>query len=194
MTQTYTHAAGLQVESHLYDFVQNEVLAQHPNVKADEFWADFAKLLGEFAPRNRALLQKRDDLQAQIDAWHAQNPEFDAARYQAFLREIGYLTDAPAPFQISTANVDRELSEQAGRNWLCRLTMPATRSTPPMRVGAACMTRSTAPMPLPKTANSRPARATIPNAAMPSSPLPARCWTKVCLWFQAATPTLSAMR
>lgn len=114
MTQTYTPAAGLQVESRLYDFVQNEVLAQHPNVKADDFWAGFAELLNEFAPRNRALLQKRDDLQAKIDAWQAENPEFDAARYQAFLREIGYLLDTPAPFQISTANVDRELSEQAG--------------------------------------------------------------------------------
>ena len=114
MTQHYTPAAGLQVETHLYDFVQNELLAQHPNVKADEFWADFAALLNEFTPRNRALLQKRDEIQAKIDAWHAENPQFDAEKYRAFLREIAYLLDAPAPFQIATENVDRELSEQAG--------------------------------------------------------------------------------
>ena len=114
MTQHYTPAAGLQVESHLYDFVQNELLAQHPNVKADEFWADFAALLNEFTPRNRALLQKRDEIQAKIDAWHAENPQFDAEKYRVFLRDIGYLLDAPTPFQIATENVDRELSEQAG--------------------------------------------------------------------------------
>lgn len=114
MTQHYTPAAGLQVENHLYDFVQNELLAQHPNVKADEFWADFAALLNEFTPRNRALLQKRDEIQAKIDAWHTENPQFDAEKYRAFLREIAYLLDAPAPFQIATENVDRELSEQAG--------------------------------------------------------------------------------
>ncbi|QMT33190.1 malate synthase G [Conchiformibius steedae DSM 2580] len=114
MTQHYTPAAGLQVETHLYDFVQNELLAQHPNVKADEFWADFAALLNEFTPRNRALLQKRDEIQAKIDAWHAENPQFDAEKYRAFLREIAYLLDTPAPFQIATENVDRELSEQAG--------------------------------------------------------------------------------
>src|SRR6201999_4169016 len=59
---------------------------------------------------------KRDDLQAQIDAWHQerQGQPLDMAAYQAFLRQIGYLVDEPAPFQISSAKVDAELARLAG--------------------------------------------------------------------------------
>lgn len=114
MNISYIPAAGLQIDFHLYEFINGELLAQHPNVSAEQFWQDFAALLAEFTPRNRALLKKRDDFQAAIDAWHEQNSQADAKEYQAFLRQIGYLLDEPAPFKISTSNVDRELSEQAG--------------------------------------------------------------------------------
>lgn len=114
MSTHYISAADLQVDSHLYQFVNNELLAQHPHVKADTFWQDFSALLKTFTPRNRALLKKRDDFQAAIDQWHRSHPQADAQSYQTFLKELGYLLEQPEPFQITTANVDRELAEQAG--------------------------------------------------------------------------------
>lgn len=115
MAYNYTRAAGLQVDNHLYQFVE-DVLAKHPNVESAAFWQGLTDLVRQFAPRNRALLEKRDRIQAEIDAWHKQNPGAvkDEAAYQAFLKGLGYLVDAPAEFKIATANVDRELSEQAG--------------------------------------------------------------------------------
>ncbi|OYV33205.1 MAG: malate synthase G [Rhodospirillales bacterium 20-64-7] len=83
---------------------------------ADAFWAGLAALFGEFAPRNAALMAKRDDIQAKIDAWHGSHKgqALDAAAYQAFLREIGYLLPEPAAFSIDTANVDDEIARIAG--------------------------------------------------------------------------------
>ncbi|MFC3873104.1 malate synthase G [Neisseria musculi] len=115
MAYNYTRAAGLQVDNHLYQFVE-AVLAKHPNVESAAFWQGFTDLVRQFAPRNRALLEKRDRIQAELDAWHKQNPGpvQDEAAYQAFLKDLGYLADAPAAFKITTAHVDRELAEQAG--------------------------------------------------------------------------------
>ncbi len=115
MAYNYTRTAGLQVDNHLYQFVE-EVLAKHPDVESAAFWQGLTDLVRQFAPRNRALLEKRDRIQAEIDAWHKQNPGAvkDEASYQAFLKGLGYLVDAPAEFKIATANVDRELAEQAG--------------------------------------------------------------------------------
>ena len=107
--------AGLQVDAALADFVDGEVLG--PLGKdAAAFWSGFAALLDRFVPVNRALLAKRDALQAQIDTWHlarAGKP-IDQAEYQAFLREIGYLVPEPSPFQIGTQNVDAEIATMAG--------------------------------------------------------------------------------
>ncbi|MFM5925011.1 MAG: malate synthase G [Novosphingobium sp.] len=107
--------AGLKVDAALAAFVETEVLA--PLGKdADAFWSGFSALLDRFVPRNRALLAKRDDLQAQIDAWHVARAgkRIDQGEYQAFLREIGYLVTEPAPFQIGTQNVDPEIATMAG--------------------------------------------------------------------------------
>ncbi len=107
--------AGLQVDTALAAFVEREILA--PLVQdAETFWTGFAGLLDRFAPRNRALLARRDDLQTQIDTWHlarAGKPIVQT-EYQAFLREIGYLVPEPAPFQIGTQNVDPEIATMAG--------------------------------------------------------------------------------
>jgi malate synthase len=107
--------AGLQVDAALAAFVEREVMAP---LGADmaAFWSGFGALLERFAPKNRALLAKREYLQAQIDAWHlirAGKP-IDQADYQAFLREIGYLVPEPAPFKIGTQNVDAEIAIMAG--------------------------------------------------------------------------------
>ena len=107
--------SGLSVDARLAAFVEGDVLAPlGSNVAA--FWQGFAALLADLAPVNRALLAKRDDLQAKIDAWHLARvgKPIDAQDYQAFLREIGYLVPEPAPFAIGTRNVDAEIATMAG--------------------------------------------------------------------------------
>ena len=107
--------SGLRIDAALAAFIENEVLAPQGKDTA-AFWADFAGLLDRFAPVNRALLAKRDDLQAQIDAWHSERAgePIDQGAYQAFLTSIGYLVPEPAPFQIGTTNVDPEIATMAG--------------------------------------------------------------------------------
>lgn len=106
---------GLSIDARLVDFVQDRALPG-TGLDADKFWADFAALLNKFAPENAALLAKREDLQAQIDAWHIERAgqPHDAAAYQTFLRDIGYLVPEPAPFAVGTANVDPEIATMAG--------------------------------------------------------------------------------
>ena len=106
---------GLKVDKGLYDFVNNEAIPD-TGIQAQAFWQGFASLVRTLAPRNAALLHKRDELQAKIDAWHRQNPGagFDRAKYKAFLSEIGYLVKEGAPFAVSTANVDAEIAQTAG--------------------------------------------------------------------------------
>jgi len=107
--------AGLQVADVLADFVEGEALPG-TGVSPEKFWAGFAAMLGAFAPRNRLLLAKRDTLQMQIDDWHSARAgqPHDAAAYEHFLRDIGYLVPEPAPFTIDTENVDAEVAALAG--------------------------------------------------------------------------------
>lgn len=107
--------SGLQVDAALAAFVDSDVLAPLGH-DAGTFWAGFAALLDRFVPQNRALLARRDTMQAQIDAWHMARPgqPIDQAAYQAFLHQIGYLVEEPAPFQIGTSNVDPEIATMAG--------------------------------------------------------------------------------
>ena len=107
--------AGLRVDAALAEFLEQWVLLPLGR-DAAWFWSGFAALLARFAPVNRALLARRDALQAQIDAWHlacAGQPH-DADAYHAFLREIGYLVPEPEPFTIGTTKVDREICALAG--------------------------------------------------------------------------------
>ncbi len=101
--------AGLNVATELASFVEEQALPGS-GVSADAFWQGLADLLARFAPENRALLARRDDLQAQIDARYTAGETVD----EAYLREIGYLVDAPAPFAIDPANVDAEISTTGG--------------------------------------------------------------------------------
>ncbi|MEZ5681878.1 MAG: malate synthase G [Erythrobacter sp.] len=111
----YVTRAGIETDPQLAAFIETEVLGPLGR-DVDAFWQGFAALLGEFAPRNAALLAKRDDLQAQIDAWHVarKGQPIDQSEYQAFLREIGYLVPEPGEFTIGTQNVDPEIATMAG--------------------------------------------------------------------------------
>ena len=108
-------ANGLQVDRALYDFVATEAVTG-TGLTAAQFWEGFAGLVRDLAPRNRALLTQRDELQTRIDAWnieHRSEPH-DPAAYESFLRDIGYLVPAPEQFAVTTANVDPEIAHIAG--------------------------------------------------------------------------------
>lgn len=94
---------------------------------SDTYWNNFEQVVLDLTPKNKALLAKRDDLQAKIDAWHKTNKGADFAAYKAFLTEIGYIVPDCADFQVTTENVDAEIATIAGvRSWSCRFVMRAT--------------------------------------------------------------------
>ncbi|WBQ14533.1 malate synthase G [Sphingobium yanoikuyae] len=115
MTDRMIERAGLKVAATLTDFIEQRALPG-TGIDADAFWAGTADILARFTPDNAALLRTRDDLQTQIDAWHQvrRGQAHNAAAYQAFLREIGYLVEEPAPFAIGSENVDAEVARMAG--------------------------------------------------------------------------------
>jgi malate synthase len=82
----------------------------------DDFWTGLESIINDLTPLNRALLDKRDDFQEQIDAWHKTHREadWDHQTYVNFLTSIGYLVPEGAPFTIETENVDPEIAEIAG--------------------------------------------------------------------------------
>ncbi|MBB4237210.1 malate synthase G [Rhizobium esperanzae] len=105
---------GLAVETVLHDFLTREVLPGLA-VDADKFFADFSAIVHDLAPKNRALLKKRDELQLKIDDWyHQHGAPTDMDDYQSFLRGIGYLLPEGSDFQVSTQNVDPEIASIAG--------------------------------------------------------------------------------
>ncbi|SIQ88956.1 malate synthase G [Marinobacterium stanieri] len=105
---------GLQVAKELYDFINNEALPG-TGVDVEQFWNRFDSIVHDLAPRNRELLAKRDDIQAQIDAWHRDNRDsFNFDNYKSFLQEIGYLLPEGEDFTATTENVDPEMATMAG--------------------------------------------------------------------------------
>ncbi len=115
MTDRMIDKSGLMVAAPLADFIDTRALPG-TGIAPDAFWAGTAAILARFAPENVALLRKRDTLQAQIDSWHEQRRGqlHDAAAYQQFLRDIGYLVAEPAPFTIGSTHVDDEVARLAG--------------------------------------------------------------------------------
>jgi len=111
----FVSRAGIRIDPRLATFLESEVLAPLER-DAGAFWQGFADLLGVFAPRNAALLAKREELQAKIDAWHSERrgKPLDQGEYQTFLREIGYLVPEPDDFTIGSQNVDAEIATMAG--------------------------------------------------------------------------------
>src|SRR6201995_1254810 len=106
MTDRVT-VGNLRVAQVLYDFVNNEALPG-TDIDPDSFWAGVDKVVTDLTPQNQGLLDRRDELQAQIDRWHKQRVivPVDADEYRQFLSEIGYLQPEPEAFTITTSGVD----------------------------------------------------------------------------------------
>lgn len=106
---------GLQVAEPLHQFVEQEALPG-TGLDADKFWQGFSELVRDLTPTNRALLSKRAEFQQKLDEWHRQHPGpvTDIAAYKAYLKDIGYLVDAPDNVTVTTSNVDTEITQQAG--------------------------------------------------------------------------------
>ncbi|WP_250469194.1 malate synthase G [Caballeronia sp. GAFFF2] len=110
-----TQQHGLKVATSLAKFVEEEAIPG-TDVDTASFWKGFDALVHDLAPKNRALLAERDRLQTELDNWHRGNPGpvRDLRAYRKFLEDIGYIVPAPAGVRATTANVDREIAEQAG--------------------------------------------------------------------------------
>ncbi len=113
MTERTQHG-GLQITTSLYDLVAKAVVGT--GIEADQFWSSFEEIINDLAPKNKALLATRDDLQAKIDAYHTERKgqAHNAVEYKQFLTDIGYLVPEGDDFQITTENVDTEIAQQPG--------------------------------------------------------------------------------
>ncbi|OBJ01997.1 malate synthase G [Mycobacterium alsense] len=116
---------NLRVARVLYDFVNNEALPG-TDIDPDSFWSGLDKVVTDLTPRNQELLNRRDELQAQIDKWHRHRviEPIDAEAYREFLTEIGYLQTEPPDFNITTSGVDPEITTTAGP----QLVVPVTNA------------------------------------------------------------------
>jgi malate synthase len=116
---------NLRVARVLYDFVNTEALPG-TDIDPDSFWAGVDKVVTDLTPQNQELLNRRDELQAQIDKWHRHRviEPHDPEAYRQFLTEIGYLLPEPDDFTITTANVDPEITTTAGP----QLVVPVTNA------------------------------------------------------------------
>jgi malate synthase len=114
---------GLQVDTQMVDFIENQAL-NGLNVGGDAFWDGFSELVHQLGPKNRALLEKRSEIQGQIGEWHRarRGQVHDATAYTAFLKEIGYLVPEGAPFEIDTTGVDVEIASTPGPQLVVPIT------------------------------------------------------------------------
>ncbi len=122
MTSRQTRS-GLQVDTVLAEFIEGKALPG-TGVTADTFWDGLSRMVSELGPRNRDFLAKREQVQAQLDAWHVdrKGQDHDADAYKAFLSEIGYLVEEGDDFQIETANVDPEIAATPGPQLVVPIT------------------------------------------------------------------------
>jgi malate synthase len=106
---------GLKISSTLFEFVNNEVIPGI-NIKSDDFWNKFEKVVHELASLNKSLLQRREDTQKKIDKWHKKNKgkNLDKKEYIKFLKSISYIVEEKEDFNIETTDVDNEISSIAG--------------------------------------------------------------------------------
>ena len=122
MTQR-TDKNGLQVAAELVDFIEGAALPG-TGIDAGTFWAGLSDLVHDLGPKNRALLQTREDMQAKIDSWHKERAgqAHDADAYTSFLREVGYLVPEGPAFEIDTKGVDPEIAQVPGPQLVVPIT------------------------------------------------------------------------
>jgi len=115
LSKNYITKGSLSVTEELLNFLSTEVLPGL-EISEDHFWLSLEKIIHEFSPRNKELLDIRESMQGQIDAWHLANPggEKNLDVYKDFLKDIGYLLPEGEDFKITTENVDPEISSIAG--------------------------------------------------------------------------------
>ena len=104
---------GLSIDKELYGLVCDEIIPGTA-VNPDRFWAHLSAIVADLEPGNRALLDKRDKLQAQIDQWHKSNPDYQLEDYRSFLDGIGYIVPEGDPFKVTVSNADAEITRIAG--------------------------------------------------------------------------------
>ena len=115
MSKNYITKGSISVAEELSSFLSTEVLPGL-DISEDHFWLSLEKIINEFSPRNKELLNIRESMQEEIDAWHIDNPgkEKNLDVYKDFLKKIGYLQEEGEDFKINTQNVDPEISSIAG--------------------------------------------------------------------------------
>ena len=135
--------ATMQVAAVLHHFIEREALPGS-GVTSEAFWSGLERAVTEITPRWRVLLARRDELQSAINDYHQRAPgPVDVTAYEEFLRDVGYLVDEPAPFTVSTADVDTEITTQAGP----QLVVPVTNA---IERAYACTTRASSPSSRPR--------------------------------------------
>ncbi|TNE70088.1 MAG: malate synthase G [Rhodobacteraceae bacterium] len=120
---TRVDKAGLKVTQELAQFIETEALPG-TGVTAEAFWDGLAGMVRDLGPKNRALLAKREEIQAQIDDWHLarKGQDHDAAAYTAFLKEISYLVPEGPDFEIETTKIDPEFATKPGPQLVVPIT------------------------------------------------------------------------
>ena len=115
MSKNYQNVNNLKISEELLSFVNKELL-KDLDISSEKFWEGFDKAVHDLAPKNKELIQIRENLQKKIDDWHIKNKgnEIEIEQYKKFLREIGYLKEEGPDFKIETSNVDDEIAQIAG--------------------------------------------------------------------------------
>ena len=115
MSKNYQNVNNLKISEELLSFVNNELL-KDLDISSEKFWEGFDKAVHDLAPKNKELIQIRENLQKKIDDWHINNKgnEIEIEQYKKFLKEIGYLKEEGPDFKIETNNVDDEIAQIAG--------------------------------------------------------------------------------
>ena len=115
MRNQFTKKNDLLVSNKLIDFIDNELL-KDTKILPENFWQGFSETVHTLAPRNKELIQIREDLQKKIDDWHIKNKgsKINLEEYKKFLKDIGYLKEVGTNFVIKTNNVDKEITSIAG--------------------------------------------------------------------------------
>ena len=115
MSKNYVSVNNLKISKDLLSFINNELL-KGIDISPDVFWFKFDEIIHELTPKNKKLIEKRNDLQKKIDDWHIQNKgtKIKLSEYKKFLKDIDYLKNEGPDFKIETTNVDEEITKIAG--------------------------------------------------------------------------------